>query len=64
MRQNVILVQVMHLAGFQYMLAETARDLERIAREGGAEARLQVKGSEDCARGKSHEQSRPLRPNH
>ena len=53
MRQNVILVQVMHLAGFQYMLAETARDLERIAREGGAEARLQVKGTEDCARGKS-----------
>lgn len=32
----------MHLAGFRYMVAETTRDLERIAREGGAEARLQA----------------------
>jgi hypothetical protein len=30
-----------HLTAFRYMVAETARDLERIAREEGAHARLQ-----------------------
>jgi hypothetical protein len=32
--------KVMHLAAFDYSLSEIARDLERRAREAGAEARL------------------------
>jgi hypothetical protein len=31
----------LHLTSFRYMVAETVRDLERIAREEGARARLQ-----------------------